>query len=160
VISQPPNFGLGFGELPASEPRADSPLPLPSAPDGGLGRGAWIAIAAGLGLVTLIITSGAGVHYAWTRGLTHLDPPARLWGQTVRLAIWAGVGPAPGATPREFAASLSARVSQTPGATVLAEGFVRYRYGQEPTTPEGEIQLNDAWRNVRGALFKRLVRRR
>jgi len=54
-------------------------------------------------------------------------------------------------TAAQYAAFLNA---------VLAEGYVRHRYGQEPPDPTMSTRLEEAWRSVRGRLLWRLVRRK
>jgi hypothetical protein len=43
---------------------------------------------------------------------------------------------------------------------VLAESYVRHRYGQEPPDPALVSRLDHAWRSVRRRLLRRLVRRK
>jgi hypothetical protein len=108
----------------------------------------------------LLVGGAGGAHYAWTRGLADLTPPARLWGQTVRLASWAGLPPAAGQTPREYARELSSRVPETGAVDLLAETYVRHRYGREPMDGAMSGRLDAAWRSVRRRLLWRLLRRR
>lgn len=149
----------GFGLPNAPEQQVDAPLPVAEAPDSEMNRTAWVLIGLGIGVIVLLVGGGTSAHYFWTRGLSDLEPPARLWGQTVRLASWAGLPPASGQTPREYANTLSTRIKDLEGADVLAEGFVRHRYGAEPADTSLTARLEDAWRSVRGRLLTRLVRR-
>ncbi len=155
----PPNFGLGAFDPNAPEPQADTP----AATEGAgrvTGQTTWLIVGLSAGLAVLLIIGAGGAHYAWTRGLAGLPPPARLWGQTVRLASWAGLPAAPGQTPREYARSLSQRLPEIAGAEVLADSYVRHRYGREPPDPTMSTRLQEAWRSVRGRLLLRLVRRK
>jgi hypothetical protein len=160
VLAPPPNFGLGAIDPNAPEPETPLPLPEPEASDGGISAQAMILIALIGGGAAVLLGSGIAGHYAWSRGLAGLDPPARLWGQTVRLASWAGVGPTDGETPREFAEMLTNRVPQAGDVGLLADAYVRHRYGQEHTDARLTRQLDDAWTSVRAGLLKRLIWRR
>jgi transglutaminase-like putative cysteine protease len=159
VLSGAANFGPGFVDPNAPEPGVDTPVS--TAQDrGAMGRTAWIAIGLLAGFVVLLAGGAGGAHYAWTRGLADLDPPARLWGQTVRLASWTGLPPAQGQTPREYARTLSTRLPEIEGAEALAEGYVRHRYGLELPDATMATRLEEAWRSVRRRLLVRLVKRR
>jgi len=121
-------------------------------------RTGWI-IAAIAGGVALMLASGvAGARFAWVRGLSGLDSSARLWGQTVRLASWARTGPAPDQTPAEFARTLGGRLPGTEGSIdVLAESYVRHRYGKSRLAGAECEKLDRAWRRVRTSLLLRLL---
>ena len=159
IPALPSNF-LGFGDPNAPAPRVDAPTSAAQNTGGATERTTWILIALLASFAVLLVGGAGGAHYAWKRGLAHLDPPARLWGQTVRLASWAGLPPAPGETPYEYASSLSARLPEVEGAELLADSYVRQRYGRELVSESMIVSLDAAWRSVRGRLLWRLVRRR
>ena len=117
----------------------------------------WLIIAIASALALAFVSGAAGARYAWVRGLSGLDAPSRLWGQTMRLASWARAGPGHDQTPREFARALRARVPGTNGAELLAESYVRHRYGREAITSGERARLEQAWRGVRGSLLRRLL---
>ena len=114
------------------------------------------AVLAGLAVVSASLTGG--LRYAWVRGLTDLEPPARLWGQTLRLGSWARMRPAPSQTPSEYARVLREQVPGLDDVDLLADAYVRHRFGRRrPGAAEGE-RLEGAWRAVRGRLLRRLLR--
>jgi transglutaminase-like putative cysteine protease len=148
------------GDLDAAPafPSFDTPdgagVQSPSAGD----RTGWIIAAIAAGGALVLASSAAGLSYAWLRGLRALDPPARLWGQTVRLASWARAGPAADQTPAEFARMLSARVPGAEGSVaILADGYIRHRYGKAAAGSAEHEHLERAWQRVRAGLLRRLL---
>ena len=121
-------------------------------------RGIAIGLAAALA-VALVAGSG-GLGYAWLRGLGGLAPPARRWAQTLRLASWARVPPAASRTPREYAQELREQVPDLADVDVLADAYVRHRFGGQETTPVEDERQDAAWRTVRRRLLARLLRLR
>ena len=122
-------------------------------------RNRWVLIGVMAGLATIAVAAAGGLRYAWLRELSGLAPPARLWGQTVRLASWSRIPPAPHQTPREFARSLREEVPDLSQADVLADAYVRHRFAEQPEEAEA-ARLEEAWRSVRAALLRRLLRLR
>lgn len=153
-----PNLGIGLENLPGAFPRdgaAGAGSPTSGTADD---RALWVlaGIVAG---VAAIVASGAGLlRHAWVRGLAGLEPPARLWGQTVRLASWARLSPAPDMTPREYARTLREQRPGLDGAELLADAYVRYRYGRQRPDETERARLERAWRSVRASLLGRLLR--
>jgi transglutaminase-like putative cysteine protease len=123
-------------------------------------RAMWIGAGLLAGIVALTIVGGAGIGYAWRRGLAGLPAPARLWGQTVRLASWARVPPAGAQTPAEYARALQADVPGVDGADDLADAYVRHQYGKAQMIDDEQSDLEERWRTVRGSLLRRLFRLR
>ena len=120
-----------------------------------------IYVLAGLAAGLAVAASLAGrAGYAWVGGLSGLAPPARLWEQTVRLASWARLPPAPGQTPCEYAEALRARVPGVDGVDTLADAYVRHRFGGRQLDEAERTRLETAWRTVRGRLLRRLLRLR
>jgi hypothetical protein len=113
-----------------------------------------------LGLAMLLAGGAGGVRLAWQRGLGGLDVPAQLWEKSVRVASWAGMGPTPQETPREFARSVRQQAPEVEGIDVLAEGYTRSRFGGKAPSEEERETLESAWKSVRGGLLRRLIRRR
>jgi transglutaminase-like putative cysteine protease len=152
-----PDLGLGNlnpgGGAPQSG-EAGSGLQAPRSTN----RAAWLIGAVAAALALLLASSAAGLRFAWVRGLSGLDAPARLWGKTVRLASWARAAPAQDQTPREFARTLRAQVPGSEGVELLAESYVRHRYGRQAIAEDERARLEQAWRGVRKSLLRRLLR--
>ena len=63
-------------------------------------------------------------------------------------------------TPMEYAASLSAAAELRPDrARVIAMGFVKSRYGDQPLSTEEKRLIEQAWRGIRKALARRVFHR-
>jgi hypothetical protein len=155
-----PDAAAGANELPPFE------LEPPGAPAGGASQTSaadnnrWLLIGIVAALAAGFASSAAALRYTWARGLAGLAPPARLWGQTVRLATWARLPLDSTRTPREYARSLREQVPGLDGVDLLADAYVRHRFGR--WRPEGEEQarLDAAWQGVRSRLLRRLLRLR
>jgi hypothetical protein len=118
----------------------------------------WLAVPLLL-IATLALTSVAGLRYAWSRGLSGLSHPAQLFEKTRRLSSWAGVGPRPSQTPREFLGGLRDKLSEPPDVSVLAEAYERVEFGQKCLAPDEDAKLEALWKRLRPSLLKRMLRR-
>jgi transglutaminase-like putative cysteine protease len=150
----------GFGGFPEGNRDGRSGEPGSAAEPSASNRTAWLIVGLAAGAVTIVVVGGAGGHYLWARGLSTLAGPARLWGQTVRLASWGGLPPAAGETAREYARTISNALGGRPEAAFLAEAYTRQRYGGEQLDSQTDSRLEAAWRSLRGRLLLRLLRRR
>ena len=120
----------------------------------------WLLVGIAAALAGGFVSSAAALRFTWVRGMAGLAPPARLWGQTVRLATWARLPLDATRTPREYARSLREQVADLDDVDLLADAYVRHRFGR--WRPEGEEQarLDAAWQGVRSRLLRRLLRLR
>jgi hypothetical protein len=109
-------------------------------------------------MVLIVASMAGGLRFAWVRGLAGLEPPARLWGQTVRLASWSRMPPAETQTPREYARDLRERVTGLDDVDTLADAYVRHRFGRQQPDEAERARLEGAWRAVRTGLLRRLLR--
>jgi transglutaminase-like putative cysteine protease len=132
-------------------PSADTP-----GADGGAGD-YRVLLWALAGLLAAAIVLGLGARLAWERSLAGLPYPQRLWEQTLRLATWARLGPQPHQTPREYAGELHERLPDLEGMDTLAEAYNRSRFGQKPPDETQGADLRDAWKHVRGRLWRRVL---
>ena len=124
------------------------------------GNGTRLLIAALAALAAVVVSTAGGLRFAWVRGLGGLEPPARLWGQTVRLASWTQLPLGPAETPREYARSLREQVPELEGVDLLADSYVRHRFGRWQPEEQDRARLETAWRAVRGRLLRRFFHRR
>jgi hypothetical protein len=122
-------------------------------------RTLWVVAGISGGLAAIVLGTAGGVGYAWRRGIAGLEPPARLWGQTLRLASWARLPAAPDQTPAEYALSLREQAPGLDDVDLLADAYVRHRYGGRQLAEDELTRLESAWRAVRGRLLRRLVGR-
>ena len=128
------------------------------APSSALDR--WILIGIVAGLAAFMAGAAGVVRYAWGMGLAGLETPARLWGQTVRLASWARLPLDSTQTPREYSRTLREQVPDLDDVDELADAYVRHRFGRQAIEEEERARLETAWSAVRGRLLRRLFRLR
>ncbi|OGO49351.1 MAG: hypothetical protein A2148_00135, partial [Chloroflexi bacterium RBG_16_68_14] len=156
-----PDLGLGLEDLSGAFPGEEGTASKDVTGGGASSdRGRWALIGVAAGLAVLAASTAAGAGYAWLRGLAGLEPPARLWAQTVRLASWARLPPDPTQTPREFARTLRTQVPGVGEVDRLADAYVWYRFGRRRPDGAEQARLEGAWRDARGALLRRLLRLR
>jgi transglutaminase-like putative cysteine protease len=118
----------------------------------------WLLI---LGIVAGVAALVAGgLKVAWEWGMGGLSRPAQLWEKTARLATLAGVRPGTHETPREFSARLAGAIDGAEGAGYLAAAYERTRFGQKQLSEDETDRVESAWRSVRSALARRVLRRR
>ncbi len=118
----------------------------------------WLPVYIALTVAALLLVFGGFVRLAWEWGLRDLDPPAKTWEKTLRLARWTRLRPRPQQTPSEFARDLSLRTSLDAEPRVVAEQYARTRYGHKPLSAEERSRLDRSWLRLRNQLFKRLLR--
>jgi transglutaminase-like putative cysteine protease len=118
----------------------------------------WLAVPLLL-LAMLSLMSAAGLRYAWNRGLSGLSRPAQLLEKTRRLSSWAGVGPRPSQTPREFLGCLRDRLPDAPDVSVLVDAYERVEFGQRSLGPDDDAKLHALWKRLRPSLLRRMLRR-
>jgi len=116
---------------------------------------AWL-----LAIAMLSLVSAAGLRLAWNRGLSSLSHPAQVFEKTRRLSSWAGVGPRPSQTPREFLGGLRDALSDPPDVSLLADAYERVEFGQKPLGPDEDAGLDVLWKGLRPQLFRRMLKRR
>ncbi len=96
--------------------------------------------------------------YLWLRGLRGLTPATQFFTKAQRSASWGGVPVKSSMTPYEYASMIGDRV---PGSrqhvNLLAELYVRERYGGQ--TPESQEigRARHAWLRLRGLMIKFLL---
>jgi transglutaminase-like putative cysteine protease len=147
---QIPDLGITSPPVPAAE--------APAAAEGQSSSTPWLLILAIVAGVTAL-TAG-GLKVAWEWGMGGLSRPAQLWEKTARLATLAGIRPKTHETPREFSARLGRAVDGAEGAGHLAAAYERTRFGQKQLSDDEAEGAESAWRSVRSALARRLLRRR
>lgn len=157
----------GVGDIPQDAGDEIRDIKEPQAPPAGAVGTAdqpleWYVSAA----VTLFLAALVGVvMLGWQRSFAGLPYPQQLWAKTVRLAGWGGMRPAPGQTPHDFAQRLGKRyLDVRDDMPVLADAYVKSRYGHKELTEDEIDALNDAWPEVRanlvGGITGRLFSRR
>lgn len=163
AVNVPPNDArpndppVDLGALGAGFPQGEG-AQGGALPHAGGGNGLWVLLGVLLGLGLVVVSGGGGLRYAWVRGIGGLDEPARLWGQTQRLASWARLPVDSAQTPYELARRLRDDMPGADGVELLADAYVRHRYGRWQPDEDALGQLESAWRTVRAGLLRRLFR--
>lgn len=152
--------GLGLENLALLFPEEGDAASGGLAPATSSDRSRWVLIGIVAGLAVVVVSMAGGLRYAWLRGLADLESPARLWEQTVRLASWARLPPAPTQTPREYARTLREQMSGLDEIGLLADAYVRHRFGRQRPEDAERVRLEEAWGAVRAGLLRRLLRLR
>lgn len=117
-----------------------------------------VALAALGGIAGLVLAIGA---VAWHRGLRGLSWYQRTYAQLGRLARWCGLRPRPSQTPYEFAAAVAEEVPPArPYVETIADLYVVGTYGGRRPDATLQQRAGEAWRAVRLAVPRTLLRRR
>jgi transglutaminase-like putative cysteine protease len=111
-------------------------------------------------LATLSLAVVVTMRYTWNRGMSSLSYPAQLWEKTRRLSSWAGGGPQPSQTPREFLRGLEGELAGTADLPVLSGAYERVEFGGKSLSVDEEAKLSALWRVLRSRLLRRILRRR
>ncbi|MGI8552539.1 MAG: transglutaminase domain-containing protein [Dehalococcoidia bacterium] len=125
------------------------------------GRDYHFLLYIGFALLAVIALGGVGglsVRLAWERGMKGLDYPAQLWEKTIRLASWLKLAPKPEQTPAEYSSHLRKSVPKTEGVELIADRYLRSRYGHKDLDAADRQRLGEAWAPVRNQLIRRILR--
>ena len=141
------------------------------------GRNWWPLIAFVAGIAAALVVVAGGLRYAWSHGIARfvlrvtslvvsgryawaggLEHPARRWAQTLWLASCARLDPTPNQTPREYARFLREKVPGLDEVDLLADAYVRYRFGARGLAEAEQDRLDRAWRIVRDRLLRQVLR--
>ena len=120
----------------------------------------WVLIGVAAGLAAVALVAAGGLRFAWVRGIGELTPAERYWEQTVRLAAWTRLPHDPAQTPRERARTLREQLPGVAGIDLLADAYVRERFGRARPNADEHARLEQAWHSVRTGLLRRVVRLR
>jgi hypothetical protein len=151
-----PEFLPPFGGMGAVPSEGMSDTSAAASDEGGQFFVLWLVM--GLAVATVAVVLGG--RLAWERGLGGLPYCQRAWEQTLRLAGWAGLGPQPHQTPREYARHLGKRLANVEGLDVLAEAYGRSCFGRRQPEEGEAAQLRPIWKRARNRLLARIFLRR
>ncbi len=150
---------LGLENLPGQLGADGDAGALPLGGDSSSNRNLWVFAGIAAGIAAMASFGAGWGRYLWIRGLGDAPVAARRWEQTVRLASWSGNAPDPAQTPREYASSLRERVRGLPDVELLADDYVRQRFGQK-SGGATDTRRDEAWERVRNGLLRKLLRLR
>jgi hypothetical protein len=155
VLGEPPAQAAGEGPNPSDT----SPVGAPNVA-GGAELPAWVGpLARAVHVMVLLgLAVVVAVSALWWHGLQGLAGASRWYGRLHRLGRWAGIRPAPAATPLEFARVVGSQLPPAAEASqTIADLYVQERYAGRPLTIVQTARARRAWRVVRGTLVRRLL---
>ena len=117
----------------------------------------WYWLGPVIGIATIV--GLAFVFWlSWTISLRGLEPTARLWVSTARLARWIGVRADPSTTPQEHARQIDELLGLGDLATSLADHYAATRFGRKTLNDEEREETNQAWKRLRMGLIRHTIR--
>ncbi len=136
---------LAAGTLPGEN------LQLNQGPSKWYWLGPTIGVAVFAAALALFLT-------VWRISLRGLEPTARLWVSTSRLARWIGVRADPATTPQEHARQIDEMLGLGDLAIGLANHYMATRFGRKTLSDEQREQAVQAWKRLRMSLIRRALR--
>lgn len=143
----PEDGNVPVGEALAEEPVVNTPFN-------------WALIWGPLLVLALLAAVALSGRFAWNWGLGGLDGRARLWAKTQRLSGWVGLGSRPAETPREWSRRMGKTIEREDDAVLLSNAYEEARYGRPDLQRIEDEDANTSYRNLRGALVAKLLRRK
>ena len=118
--------------------------------------GTRVGIAVGAGAVVWLL-----LYWMWNLGLRGLSPVEKAYARMNRLGTLAGLRRRAYQTPNEYAAMMAGALGEKAlSAQHIAREFAELRYtGVAPTDEDGDDEMEEAWRSIRGILIGRTFRR-
>ncbi|MDI3339887.1 MAG: transglutaminase domain-containing protein [Sphaerobacter sp.] len=114
-------------------------------------RGQWLL----RGVVVAVVLGIAVVSSFWLRGTRGMTPATQLFSKAQRGARWSGLPPRAAQTPYEYAAVVARHLpAARPHIRLLADLYVRERYGRRPASPEELNRARTAWLRLRTLLLR------
>jgi len=153
---------LGLEDLSrgaTGEPAPAQGTPPQSSEGGGVGGQVMLALLAAAA-AALFAALTVGLRRAWNGRTAGLAYPVQVWENTVRLASWAGIGPEPTQTPREYVHDLQNDLPDVPELSFLARSYERTQFGRKPLTEQDRGRLESLWSEIRPRLVRRILRQR
>ena len=111
-----------------------------------------VIVAAVLGAALLLF------WMLWQISLRGLEPTARLWVSTSRLARWIGIRVEPSTTPQEHAQQIDATLGLGELAVDLADHYTATRFGRKTLSEEQREHTLQSWKRLRNSLIRRWLR--
>ncbi len=109
-------------------------------------------------MIVVLLAIIGFIGYLWLRGLRGLTPATQFFTKAQRSASWGGVPVKSSMTPYEYASMIGDRV---PGSrqhvNLLAELYVRERYGGHAPESQEIGRARHAWLRLRGLMIKYLL---
>jgi len=116
-----------------------------------------LGLAGALAAVAALLLSG---RLAWNWGLGDLEPRAKLWAKTQRLAGWVKLGSRSAETPREWSRRMGRAIDRESEAIQLSNAYEESRYGRPDLVRIDDQETESSYRSLRAALLAKLTRRK
>lgn len=136
---------LAAGTIPAENLRLQQ----------GTSKWYWLGPAIGAALLAAVLLL---FWLLWQISLRGLEPTARLWVSTSRLARWIGIRVEPSTTPQEHARQIDATLGLGELAVDLADHYTATRFGRKTLSDEQREHTLQSWRRLRNSLIRRWLR--
>ncbi|GBD11763.1 Protein-glutamine gamma-glutamyltransferase [bacterium HR23] len=161
-----PAVGAGEGDI-AVAPLEDEFLPEddvflgeavgPQGGGGALGRPWSVSLLVGVGT---LMGMALVLWLLYQRSMAGVVRAEDIFRRMALLGAWAGVPLEPYQTPAEFARRLGHLAPEAEGdIALIADAFARSRYGRKGLLPAEQERLRRAWRHVRRAMWRKVLRR-
>ena len=132
---------LAAGTLPGENPQFEQ------------GPSQWYWLGPTIG-VSIFAATALLLWLIWRISLRGLEPTARLWVSTARLARWIGVQADPSTTPQEHARQIDAMLGLGDLALDLADHYTATRFGRKTLSDEEHEQTVQIWKRLRTSLIR------
>ncbi|MGI8926655.1 MAG: DUF4129 domain-containing transglutaminase family protein [Tepidiformaceae bacterium] len=119
----------------------------------------WMLIYSLAGALVALVALLVAGRLTWNWGLGDLDGRARLWAKVQRLGGWAGMGPHPAETPREWSYRVGSAVDMRDDAVQLSDAYEEARYGRPDLQRIDDETASNAYTRLRNSLVQRVLRR-
>lgn len=129
----------------------------PETPVGGQGESYTMTILAALAAFAALLAAAVGL--GWRRSVAGLPLEQQTWEKLVRLSSLAGHPLQAGQTPAEYANALQRTFRDMRGVSVIAQAYMRSRFGRKAAGPEERQRIRELWPHVRGTLLRAIGRR-
>jgi hypothetical protein len=120
----------------------------------------WTLVLSLAGILVAAAALYLSGRIAWNWGMGDLEPRAKLWAKTQRLAGWAKLGSRSAETPREWSRRMGRAIDREGDAIQLSNAYEESRYGRPDLVRIDDDETDSSYRSVRGALLSKLTRRK
>ncbi len=121
------------------------------------GPSKWIWLGPTIG-AAVAVALALVIWLSWRISLRGLEPTARLWVSTARMARWIGVRSDPSTTPQEHARQIDTVLGLGPLALGLANRYTATRFGRKILSDEERDETTAAWKRLRVSLIRSALR--
>lgn len=121
----------------------------------GVNKWYWLGPVIG---VALVVAAFLIIWIGWRVSLRGLEPTAKLWVSTARLARWTGITADPSVTPQEHARMIDRSLALDSLALDLANHYTAIRFGRKTLSDDQQLSARQTWKALRARLIRRSLR--